>query len=451
MADAQRLTIQVHVDDRWLDAGEIAFRWPGNGLRSQMSFYYRPEYVVEVAGDACLSEACFTDHRAVTVNAPASLTGHYDETVIAPFLRDIIPQGFARQVLTKRTGNSRVRGAGQDFALLRDFCVSPIGNVRVKEAVDRFCKTLDKQPVQSLRADDLLRSPTALFDVINSTPTDFLAGALGAGGEAPKLLMVEDQAGELYLKGTLSPGHVRKHWLVKFPRGRMTENDRNILRSESVFYEALAKCGINTLHGTKFLEGNIPSLWLPRFDRPMTESDEHRVGVESMYCLNKMVGNGARMHHETVLTALRRSIYDNDHYDQNLCDYLIRDVVNAATGNTDNHGRNASIIKTERGIKLSPAYDIAPMVMDDDGIAVATVWSGKYGTRNEDPDYSAIVEEFAVDASVVISDFRAKLSQLCQLNEVARALGLPGSAFQHFRIDLTRPQRVLKHVSSAHD
>ena len=444
MTDARRLTIQVHVDNHWLDAGDIAFRSPGNGLRSQMGFYYRPEYVAEVAGDVCLSEACFTDHRAVTVNAPASLTAHYDETVIAPFLRDIIPQGFARQVLTKRMGNSRVRGAGQDFALLRRFCVSPIGNVRVKEAADRFSETLDNQSVQSLSVDDLLRSPTALFDVINSTPTDFLAGALGAGGEAPKLLMVEDEAGELYLEGTLSPGHVRKHWLVKFPRGRMTENDRNILRSEGVFYEALAKCGMNTLHGTKLLEGNIPSLWLPRFDRSMNQSDEHRVGVESMYCLNKMVGNGARMHHETVLTALRRSIYDNDHYDQNLCDYLIRDVVNAATGNTDNHGRNTSIIKRDGELTLTPAYDIAPMVMDDDEISIATAWSEKYLKRYADPDYSAIIEEFAVDTSVVVSDFQAKLSQFCQLKEVARALGLPGSALQHSRIDLTRPQRVLE-------
>tara|TARA_Y100001001_G_scaffold156989_1_gene174483 strand:- start:5316 stop:6668 length:1353 start_codon:yes stop_codon:yes gene_type:complete len=447
MADAQRLTIQVHVDDRWLDAGEIAFRWPGNGLRSQMSFYYRPEYVVEVAGDACLSEACFTDHRAITVNAPASLTAHYDETVIAPFLRDIIPQGFARQVLTKRMGNSRVRGAGQDFALLRDFCASPVGNVRVKEAADRFSETLDKQPVQSLRADDLLRSPTALFDVINSTPTDFLAGALGAGGEAPKLLMVEDEAGELYLEGTLSPGHVRKHWLVKFPRGRMTENDRNILRSEGVFYEALAKCGMNTLHGTKLLEGNIPSLWLPRFDRSMTQSDEHRVGVESMYCLNKMVGNGARMHHETVLTALRRSIYDNDHYDQNLCDYLIRDVVNAATGNTDNHGRNTSIIKRDGELTLTPAYDIAPMVMDGEGISPATVWSGRYRKSHKDPDYISIIKDFAVDASVVLLNFQAKLARLCRLDTIARVLGLPTAAIHHRRVDLTRPERILQDVS----
>jgi len=447
MTDARRLTIQVHVDNHWLDAGEIAFRSPGNGLLSQMSFYYRPEYVAEVAGDVCLSEACFTDHRAVAVNAPASLTGHYDETVIAPFLRDIIPQGFARQVLTKRTGNSRVRGAGQDFALLRDFCVSPIGNVRVKEAADRFSETLNRQSVQSLSVDDLLRSPTALFDLINSTPADFLAGALGAGGEAPKLLMVENEAGELYLEGTLSPGHVRKHWLVKFPRGRMTENDRNILRSEGVFYEALAKCGMNTLHGTKLLEGNIPSLWLPRFDRSMTQSDEHRVGVESMYCLNKMVGNGARMHHETVLTALRRSIYDNGHYDQNLCDYLIRDVVNAATGNTDNHGRNTSIIKRDGELRLSPAYDVAPMVMDGEGISPATVWSGRYRKSHEVPDYTTIIKDFASDASAVVSNFRAKLSQLCSLNEVVRESGLPGTALQHLRVKLTRPEKILVRVS----
>ena len=181
----------------------------------------------------------------------------------------------------------------------------------------------------------------------------------------------------------------------------------------------------------------------------MTQSDEHRVGVESMYCLNKMVGNGARMHHETVLTALRRSIKDNDHYDQNLCDYLIRDVANAATGNTDNHGRNTSIIKRDGELRLSPAYDIAPMAMDDEGISPTTVWSGRYRKSHEDPDYTSIIKDFAVDASAVVSNFRAKLSQLCRLNGMARELGLPSSALKHRRVDLMRPARVLEPVPSA--
>lgn len=49
-------------------------------------------------------------------------------------------------------------------------------------------------------------------------------------------------------------------------------------------------------------------------------------------------------------------------------EYLQRDLLNQILGNSDNHGRNTSILRNGTGLKLAPIYDLAPMVMDDEGV-----------------------------------------------------------------------------------
>lgn len=441
MNNTTGLTVQIHVNDRWLDAGEVSFRTPRRGLLSQMGFFYKASYL---ADSGCLSDPHVTDYRALTVNAPASLTGHYDETAIAPCLRDIIPQGFARQVLAQRMGVGGKALPSQDLEFLTKFCVSPIGNLRIKEAAESFEKGLEKHPTPDFDIDDMFRSQEALSQVIKTTPLHLLAGALGAGGDAPKLLVVQDESGTFHLEGTLSPHHVRKHWLVKFPRGRMSDTDRDIVRAEGIFYKALSRCGINTIHGADVIERSVPTLWLPRFDRSIHQGMEHRAGIESMYCLSRMIGDGARMYHEGVLRTLKGALAEPDSFDETLCEYLIRDVINLACGNTDNHGRNISLIKSEGKLRLSPAYDVAPMVLDDDGISRATIWSSKNLKRIDFPNYRSIIEEFATDSEATLEKFQACLVKLCRLEEEVRRLGLPDSVLRATQVDLSKPEIILR-------
>lgn len=51
-----------------------------------------------------------------------------------------------------------------------------------------------------------------------------------------------------------------------------------------------------------------------------------------------------------------------------IADYLRRDLINKILGNADNHGRNTAIIRTRDAVRLAPIYDLAPMVMDQEGI-----------------------------------------------------------------------------------
>ncbi len=68
-------------------------------------------------------------------------------------------------------------------------------------------------------------------------------------------------------RGTLPEPEIANHWLVKFPRGRMTPEDQDVLRAEGVFYRALEQLDQNTICGAHVVEGKVPALWLPRFDR----------------------------------------------------------------------------------------------------------------------------------------------------------------------------------------
>lgn len=47
--------------------------------------------------------------------------------------------------------------------------------------------------------------------------------------------------------------------------------------------------------------------------------------------------------------------------------YMLRDILNLALRNTDNHGRNAAVLRTGGQVGLSPIFDFAPMFLDPEG------------------------------------------------------------------------------------
>lgn len=271
-----------------------------------------------------------------------------------------------------------------------------------------------------------------------------VAGATGAGGDAPKLLIVRARNGSFYLEGTLSEPEIANHWLVKFPRGRMTLEDQDVLRAEGIFYEALDRLGQNTIRGAHLVEGRAPALWLPRFDREVTPDGVRRYGVESMYSLSRMVGDGARMEHPKVLSRLREAITHPPEFDEILCEYLVRDVINYTIGNSDNHGRNTALIKRDGRTSLSPAYDLAPMVLDREVIARTTVWPLEYRRSVYEPNYDKIIRDVAEDPEITRVRFIAKLEKLASLKKEVEDLGAPQRILKHKNIVFERPERFLE-------
>lgn len=58
-------------------------------------------------------------------------------------------------------------------------------------------------------------------------------------------------------------------------------------------------------------------------------------------------------------------------------EYVRRDLLNRILGNTDNHGRNTSIMRVGGRFRLAPIYDLAPMILDEEGITRTTKWAAE--------------------------------------------------------------------------
>ncbi|MCL7942925.1 hypothetical protein [Marinobacter sp. ATCH36] len=240
---AEALTIQAHWDGHWIDAGKVVFRDPNKGLTGALQFYYDTMYVNDA--DTFRPGLNFTDEGAISVALPGDFVSHFNDQHVAPPLRDMIPQGASRRSLCRLWGEKDT-GPGLDFRLLKEGCVAPIGNLRIKEAAEAFHERIaGKQPISFTR-EDVADHNGELIEHAHSLGIA-VEGATGAGGEAQKLLLVEDEAGSLYLEGTLDEARIAQHWRVKFPRGRMLSDDEDILRAEGVFYDVLADLGAHTI------------------------------------------------------------------------------------------------------------------------------------------------------------------------------------------------------------
>jgi serine/threonine-protein kinase HipA len=56
-------------------------------------------------------------------------------------------------------------------------------------------------------------------------------------------------------------------------------------------------------------------------------------------------------------------------------EYVLRDLLNLAMDNPDNHGRNMALQKDIDGtVRLSPLFDFCPMKIDPTGIRRSTEW-----------------------------------------------------------------------------
>ena len=111
---------------------------------------------------------------------------------------------------------------------------------------------------------------------------------------------------------------------------------------------------------------------------------------------------------------------------QLLADYLVRDVLNTAIANRDNHGRNTALIKQGKDIALAPAFDLAPMALDPEGIARTTVWPRELRTGNGmDPSYPRVINALADTPERAAGLFRDELRRLAPLREELVRQGAP--------------------------
>ena len=382
---AEHLTIQTYVEGHWRDAVMLSVASVEQVKAARCSVSYDQRYLIEFIDKL---ETPF--EPAISVNLALNWD-QVDSKGFPPFVYDIIPAGAARKSLQKRFGGEKPDGMDMDFFLLGRCTPSPIGHLRVKESVEHI--------------DQTRREAFARQEIVDRT-NDFLeyayesgaalGGATGAQGEAPKLIMVEGVDGALYADAMLSDALARRHWLVKFARNQATERDKNILRAEYHYYKAISELGLNTISTDELVleEADKPSLWMPRFDRRITNGVVERIAVESIYSVCGNTEPGSRMNHEDVLARLIhlwRTNGQEAELEELVSEYLRRDLLNRILGNSDNHGRNTAIFRLQDRFELAPIYDLAPMVLDPEGITRVTKWKPEHMGS---PDWRAICEFF---------------------------------------------------------
>ncbi len=209
-----------------------------------------------------------------------------------------------------------------------------------------------------------------------------IGGATGAGGVAPKLLlMVENE--QVYIDADFAGKPLTATpYLIKFARNNRSERDNNVLRAEGIYYRVLAELLADTSLQTIDVEelrieehqGQV-SLWLPRFDVVSENGLAKRIGLESVYSIIE-AGPGSAQEHFDVIDRLWQRLERVSKMSPAdfVKEYVARDLLNIVFGNSDNHGRNTAFLKLDNDVCFAPIYDFAPMKADPEMVTRLFKW-----------------------------------------------------------------------------
>lgn len=433
------LTLQLHAQGQWQDAMTLNIAQPEKGFLSPCQFAYNSSYV-----KANLDAYGSSFEKAVSVTLPVDFDSQVSKRAPA-FLYDIAPSGAAKRFLLKHMGRDKPEGQADDIFLLTRSTPAPIGNLRIKESVE----LLDTTAPMGFSFDDVVSRDQRFLEYAYEQGAA-IGGATGAGGEAPKLLLTEGRDGLLYPDAVLDDGEAACHWFVKFARNQGLGNDQTILRAEYLYYTALRTLGIETVATAELAlkEAEKPSLWMKRFDREIGVSGVQRLAVESVYSLAGVTEPGSRMDHLEVIGTLARlwiNAGQNAQVPDLVADYLRRDLINKILGNSDNHGRNTAIIRSGEALRLAPIYDLAPMVMDAEGITRTTKWSSPVERAGE-VDWRGACQLLKpwVDPEQAFERLRHDARVLLALPDLLSASGLPDAVMNHPAIALKNLEQRMK-------
>lgn len=156
-------------------------------------------------------------------------------------------------------------------------------------------------------------------------------------------------------KATIEDGN--RLWLGKFPE----RADRyNLQRVEYATLELARRCGISVCNARLQPVAGHDVLMVERFDREYTEGGYLRFGLVSgltlLDCDDSHVDR-ERWSYLLLADQLRRW---SEKPDADRIELFRRIVFNAAVTNNDDHPRNHAVLRTERGWRLTPAYDLVP-------------------------------------------------------------------------------------------
>jgi serine/threonine-protein kinase HipA len=398
--------IEIYIDGRWETAAtfEPFEHELERGTEGGCALEYIQEYAFAHLND---------DTYALAPQFPANFD-YYKLPHWPPFLLDLLPGGHARRRWLNQL--DLPDNSSSELALLLNGGANPPGNLRIREAA--------RAPVRGRRGftlDEVAARQEGFIEYAEEMGA-LVSGASSVQGEAPKFLLVQDEYGDYHPDGALSDGEVARFCLVKYPRGRHP-TDELILKTEALYYEVAQWFGLRVGEPLTYIEEGRGALFIPRFDRLVTEVGVVRHSMMSLAALTGAYRFGQKRAHEDYCRAIAaHSVRPAE----DMGEYLRRDILNLALGNTDNHGRNTVLLKTPEGeTTLAPLFDFAPMFMDREGVPRVTRWEGeKPGGPVDWQMVAGMLEELA--PGDYMGALRDAGEKLVELPGFLRNLSVPG-------------------------
>ncbi|MEG1154789.1 MAG: HipA domain-containing protein [Acinetobacter sp.] len=388
----QYCTLQIYQEDEWLDCAIVEI------VGQQQTGWQaatRTSYLFEYA----ISYMDLSDGHALAYHLPVNVQNTLQSTWPA-FLMDLLPQGYGRKELLRQLNFSENTQEQADWALLKAGAGNPIGNLRIKEAYEWLQGQFPVQQNHGFSLDQVVERQEKFIESLASYGL-FIAGSSGIQGEWPKLLLTQGHDDLFYLDHTLTDHQVKQHWLVKFSRGSDQNLDK-ILMHEALYMKVAQYLGLR-VHQELELHGK--TLFIPRFDRKVSDGKVERIAQESIASLGGKAGFGVRMTHNQICSLLMQCCTEPK---QEIFEYLKRDLANVALGNKDNHTRNTAIQRFNNGIiQLTPLFDFAPMWLHPDGIARTTRW--ERDDHGGMPIWHSVIEQIAESTMIDPKEIKAVL------------------------------------------
>ena len=450
LAATAEIKLQVYLyskkagSGQWQDACTLRFDNPEKGRVSSAQLEYDARYVAQHINNL---------DALVSLRFPLDFFPHHCD-IWPAFLQDIMPMGSARRFWLQKKNLSPALEYAHDFIMLNQCSLAPIGNIRVAGI------ELETDSVKGFELQDVITRASDFIDYASFAGAA-IGGATGAGGEAPKFLLSEDDQGLFYPEASLPDEQIKQSYLVKFPRNNAGKFDHLVLEGEACYYKIVSALGFNTINVSELKyfpkdeakHVEKASLWLPRFDRcslPTNYKGIERYGVESLYSLLGVTQAGATVPHTDFLTSLIEywcTHGQEEDVQDMVIEYLKRDLLNVVLGNVDNHGRNTSVLKKHGKLSLAPIYDLAPMVLDPEGVIRTSRWNKQnelggefywWGICEEVAHISKDISSIDITAKRLWQALQQCAQKLREIPRLAKEFGLADEIAQHPKINLDK-------------
>lgn len=423
-------TIQIYVDGTWRTAATFESASDAElarGIAGGGRLLYDVGYVAEFLEKPL--------YYALSARYPVSF--EYVITKQWPaFLVDLLPGGAGRRFFYNKQAIPQAPSG--DWPLLLAGVSSPPGHLRIKESFNEI--ELDQH--SGFTRQEVLDRHAEFIEYAYQHGAP-VAGSSDVQGDSPKFLLVEDHFGRWHAEGAVSDAKIKQHWLVKFPRGKQ-ESDRAVLFNEAAYYCVATKMGLRT-HKNLTHESN--TLFVPRFDRVISKGKILRYGQESLYSLAGVSEFGKAVANDIFCEVIAK--YTSNPQEE-VTEFICRDILNVAMGNTDNHGRNTAMQYLPDGTsQLTPLFDFAPMILDDSGISRVCRWqkadNGGY------PDWSQVVLDvvalnIGINEAVLRQALRQFLVKFKTLPGVIKKCGVDEHLDKQIQRRISQVQNALEAV-----